>query len=222
MNELAPMHVAVRDVLRCHLDTFARRYSRARRAWHSAPRFSIFQGKGAVLNPDGSIAWEDAEWMDNALTNTGQGDMLNVYLRGTAQTANFYLAMASDASGASAPAKTNVSADIILTGTATSTQVFEEQGGGYARQTITQAQWGVPALQGGDQQSDAAQKTFGPVTGAAWTGATGTSAALRSALLSTSATSGTGGSLLAFVALSAVTAVAVGQSFVYTLRWKVT
>jgi hypothetical protein len=219
---MIPMNLAVREFLRDRLEEQSRRYSRAMRAWSAPVRYSIFQGKGAVVNADGSIAWQDPEWQDNALTNSGQGDLLNVYLKGTTQTATFYLCMASDASGASAPAKTNTSADIILTGSATSTQIFEEQGGGYARQSIAQAGWGTPALNSGDQQSDATQKTFGPVTGAAWTGTTGVSAGLRSAFLSTSATAGTGGTLLLFVALSAVTAVAVGQSFNYTLRFKMT
>jgi hypothetical protein len=219
---LVPMNLAVREFARARLIELDEAYTRRMRRHNTPARYSVFEGYARILNPDGSVAWEDAGWMPNALTNSGQGDMLNVYLKGTAQTATFYLAMASDASGASAPAKTSVSTDIILTGSATAAQIFEEQGGGYARQGITQAQWGTPALNAGDQQSDGAQKTFGPVTGAAWTGTTGTSAALRSAILSTGSTAGTGGTLLLFVALSAVTAVAVGQSFNYTLRFKQT
>src|SRR5262245_34716837 len=206
MNDSIPLNLAVRRFCRDRLDEILRGYSRHRRDPLAPVRYSIFQGKGAVVNPDGTIAWTE-DWQDNALVNSGQADILNVYLKGTTQTATFGLGLFSDASGASAPAKTNVSADIILSGSATSTQCFEEQGGGYTRQSVTQANWGSPALQGGDQQSDAAQKTFGPVTTAAWTGSTGTSAALRDAFLSTSTSAGTGGTLLLFVALSAVTAV---------------
>jgi hypothetical protein len=198
----------------------ARLTSRRSGAWYAPPRYSIFEGFGQVIDPDGSVAWEDEDWMANGLTNSGQADILNVYLKGSSQTATFYLALASDASGVSAPAKTNTSSDIILVGSATATQIFEEQGGGYARQGISQAQWGTPALNSGDEQSDAAQKTFGPVTGSPWTGSSGTSAALRSVFLSTSSTAGTGGSLLLYVPLSAVTVVAVSQSFSYTLRFK--
>lgn len=216
-----PMNVAVREVLRSRLDELARPYSRAKRAFHAPSRYSIFEGFGQVVGPEGGVVWEDDGWQPNALSNTGQADLLNVYLKATTQTTTFYLAMANDASGASAPAKTNVSADIILTGSATASQIFECQGGGYARQSITNANWGTPALNSGDEQSDAAQKTFGPVTGAAWTGSSGVNAALRSAFLSTGTTPGTTGSFLLFVALSAVTAVAVGQSFNYTLRYKI-
>jgi hypothetical protein len=209
----------VLEVLRSNVEQ--RRHSRRFRHYlNQTNRYSIFEGMGSVINPDGSIAWADPEPVPNALTNTGQTDMLATYLKAQAATTTFGLGLFTAASGGSAPAKTNVSADIILTGTATATQLFEEQGGGYARQSVTNANWGTPALNSGDEMSTAAQKTFGPVTTAAWTGSTGTSAAITYAFLSTSTSVGTGGVLILYVALSASTVVAVGQSFNYTLNFK--
>jgi hypothetical protein len=83
---------------------------------------------------------------------------------------------------------------------------------GYNRQQIVAGDWGAPALDAGDMQSQAAEKTFGPVTGTAMT--------VTHVALVTVAT-GTAGLFLLFLALSATTTVAVGQSFKYTLRAKV-
>lgn len=190
-----------------------------RRAWHAVSHYSIFEGYGEVVDPDGSVV-RILDPVPNALTNDGQASMLNVYLKAspTAFT-TFYLGLFTAASGASAPAKTSSASNIINTGTATSTQPYEEAGGGYARQGIANANWGTPALNSGDQMSTASQQTFGPASGANWTGTTGTSAALTYAFVSSGA-SGTTGTLILFVALSAQTTIAIGQSFNYTLNFK--
>lgn len=228
-GSVVPLAAALRVHATDTLDALARRYGRSRRRWYAAPRYSIFSGRGMVLNPDGSVA-QQLDWVDNALTNEGQANMLNVYLKGTSQTANFRLLLLSNAGGgqgASAPAKTSTASQILVSGSATqaATNVYEENGGGYARQTITQANWGTPALNGGDQQSTAATQTFGPATGAAWTGVGGSgsgSTAITYAAVSTGATTtgDTTGVLVLFVALSASTIIAVGQSFAYTLSFK--
>lgn len=196
-----------------------RRYTARQRNHLMGGRYSLLCGMGTVLEPDGSIA-DQGEYVPNALTNTGQSDILNVYLRGTSATATFYLRLATASTGASAPAKTNASADIVTSG-ASSTQIQESAGGGYASQSLANANWGVPGLASGDEQSAAAQKTFGPASGAAWTGSSGTTAALTYAFLST-ATSGTSGTLVCYIALSGTTTINIGQSFLYTLSFKQT
>lgn len=226
-----PFAHAMQQYMRGQLDSATRAYSRRQRAWHTPTRYSIFEGYGRVLNPDGSVALL-LDPVPNALTNEGQTNMLNVYLKGTTQTANWRLLLLSNAAGgqgASAPAKTSTAAVILVSGSATqaATNVYEENGGGYARQTITQANWGTPALNGGDEMSTAAQQTFGPATGAAWTGVGGSgsgSTAITYAAISTgTATTGDAtGVLVLYVALSASTIIAVGQSFNYTLNFKQT
>jgi hypothetical protein len=83
---------------------------------------------------------------------------------------------------------------------------------GYSRQQILAGDWGAPALDAGDMQTQAAEKAFGPISGSAMT--------VTHMALVTVAT-GTAGKLLLFLALSASTTVAVGQSFKYTLRAKI-
>lgn len=79
---------------------------------------------------------------------------------------------------------------------------------GYARQQILSTDWVDDGLILGDARFSAAEKNFGPATGAAQT-ATHSS-------LSTTATGA--GVLLATLALSATTTIAVSQSFRYLLR----
>jgi hypothetical protein len=43
-------------------------------------RFSPTMAIGAVMNPDGTVAWQDTEWQTNALIDEGERDMLAVYL----------------------------------------------------------------------------------------------------------------------------------------------
>lgn len=225
-----PIVSAVRAYARDQLE-MRRHYTRRQRPWWATPRYSIFTGRGMVLNADGSVA-QVLDWVPNALTNEGQTNMLNVYLKGTSQTATFRLGLLSNAAGgqgASAPAKTSTAAVILVSGSATqaATNVYEENGGGYGRQPIAQANWGTPALNGGDEMSTAAMQTFGPATGAAWTGVGGSgsgSTAITYAFLSTGAagTGDTTGVLVLYVALSASTIIAVSQSFNYTLNFKQT
>lgn len=225
------MAAAVKEFARNQLEQS--RYSNRQRAWHAMPRYSVFIGHGTVVNPDGSVALT-TDPVENALTNEGQSNMLNVYLRGSTATATFRLMLlvnAGGGQGASAPAKTSAMTDVLTdgSGTQTATKVYEESGGGYSRQAIANANWGAPALNSGDEMSTAAQQTFGPASGAAWTGlggsGDGSSAITYAALAGNGALAtpaDTTGTLVLYVALSASTIIAVGQSFLYTLNFKQT
>lgn len=65
--------------------------------------------------------------------------------------------MLLDMPGAGAPVKTDVYADL--------TESVSPGSNGYNRQQIAAGDWGAPALDGGDQQIVAAQKTFGQFSG---------------------------------------------------------
>lgn len=160
-------------------------------------RFHLMYGKGAVRNPDGSIAWEE-DFQPNALADEGEQSMLNVYLLGTADP-SFYLGLLNGGS----PGETTVMSGITETQT--------PGANGYNRQQITSGDWGTPVLNSGDYQTTAAQKTFGAASGSNWTA--------THAYLTTTST-GTGGKFLLFIALSASTTVAIGQQFLYTLTVK--
>ncbi len=85
---------------------------------------------------------------------------------------------------------------------------------GYNRQQVTgTTDWTDDGLIAGDYRFSAAQKTFGPVTGTAWT--------INNAGMVTAATGQLAGSgkFILYLALSATTTIAVGQSMLYTLRF---
>jgi hypothetical protein len=48
------------------------------------------------FDKDGNLRWEDTA--ENGVTNNALNDILNVYLRGTSQTANFYLGLVDNTS----------------------------------------------------------------------------------------------------------------------------
>lgn len=216
-----PIGVAVHEQLR---DALHSKRSQARRPWHSPAHYSKILGRGMVMNADGSIdRIVDEEWMPNALTNDGQAEDINVLLRGTSQSTGYYLGL-TVLTGATTniPSKTATSTNLTQTalgGGATVTEAATADG--YARQQILQAAWGVPALNSGDQQSAAAQKTFGPATTAAWTGTTTQPAQIAYAIL-ISTSSGATGTWVLWIALAAATSIALTQSFAYTLSLKVT
>lgn len=161
-------------------------------------RFHLLMGKGAVVNPDGSVAWEDPDFQPNALADEGEQNMLNVYLLETSHLTK-YLFLLNDGSLAET--------DTVATVTETDTAGTH----GYARQQVLAADWSVPALASGDYATTAAQKTFGPASTSSWT--------LTTAAMTTTST-GTGGKFLLYIALSGTTTVNVAQSFLYTLTFK--
>lgn len=177
-------------------------------------RWSPTIGRGMVLDPDvaehhrltgkrvnpSDAAW-CGEWVPNALLDEGESDVLNVWLLQGADLAK-YLALLTGA----APAETDTMA-ILAT-----KEVYTPPLNGYARIQIANTDWGAIALNAGDYQTTAAQKTFGPASGAAWT-------SLTTVSLVTAATgqiAGSGKHLLN-VALSGTTTVNIGQSFLYQL-----
>lgn len=163
--------------------------------WSPDGKLHLVQGRGQIINPDGSIAWEE-DWQLNTLADEGEGSVLDVYL-GEAAHPTKYLTMLT-----AAPAETTTMA----------TMTERALTNGFARIQIANTDWAAKTLNAGDFQRTAAEKTFGPVTTADWTG-------LTHAALVTTAT-GTAGLFLLYVALSATTTVAVGQSFKYTLTVK--
>jgi hypothetical protein len=114
-----------------------------------------FEMREQVFNADGKLVFDSEYYMPNALTNDGQAHMLNVWAREQANLSK-YLFLLNMAAG-TAPTKTSTLATI--------TEAVTINTNGYARQNIAAGDWGAPALDSGDQQITAAQKTFGPFTG---------------------------------------------------------
>lgn len=161
-------------------------------------KLHLVMGRGEVINPDGSVAWSE-DWQRNTLANEGEESVLNVYFLGTSNPSK-YLGLLTDDGD---PLETDTMASFSA--------AVEETGGGYARQQITTGDWGSPTLDSGDMQVTAAEKTFGPASGSAWS--------VKHAFVTTTV-SGTGGKFVLWVPLSGVTTVNVGQSFKYTLSVK--
>ena len=186
------MTVDLRDPSLCLRDAALLRQQRVRN-----DRRHLFWGKAAIADPDGSISWED-EWMPNLLADEGEADVIADWLKGGTITSK-YLALL------------NAGSQAETTTMATMTETTTPGTNGYNRVQITTGDWGTTTLNGGDNQSTAAQKTFGPASGANWT-ATG--------IALVTASTGTGGLFLAVLALSGTTTINIGQSFLYTLTYK--
>lgn len=155
------------------------------------PFFGI--GKAAVRGADGAIEWE-SEWEGNSYGNEGKADVLNVYFREVAQTADAkYLGLLTNA--------TRADTDVMSTAT--------EPTGGYARQQLLHGSWSTPSDPGdGNRQIAYPQVTFGPAT-ATWS---------VTYVYGTTTLTGTAGLFLFYLALAAT--VNSGQSLLYTLRQK--
>lgn len=183
------------------------------RGWHPT------RGRGFVLDPDlrefydrkGFIKTKDAavetDWVENALLDEGEQDLLNVYYLQTSDLSK-YLALMKGA----APAETDT---LTFLAGGTNGEGQTPAANGYNRQQILNTDWGAPGLNVGDYQTTAAQKTFGPASGSNWASLTGVTLVTHV----TSQSSGSG-KLLTYVALSGTTTVNIGQSFLYTLAQK--
>ena len=157
-------------------------------------------GRGELLGPEGELLWQ-GEWVENTLHDEGELNLLNVWLREQAHLAKYLMLLGQG--------NTNALAETtVMTGV---TEVSAPGSNGYDRQQIAAADWGAPVLDAGDYQVTAAQKTFGPNTGATWN--------VSHTALVTVAT-GTAGLLLISVPLPSVQAVANGISFRHTLTTK--
>jgi hypothetical protein len=167
-------------------------------------RWSPTIGRFDVLDPDGSVAIA-GEWVPNALLDEGEENIINDWLREATALSKFLCLLKG-----SAPAETDTMAFLAAN------ENFAPPLNGYARQQIANTDWSVPALNSGDMQSTAAQKTFGPASSSSWASLTGVG-------LVTAATGQASGSgkFLLYVALSGTTTVNIGQQFLYTLSAKV-
>lgn len=165
-------------------------------------------GFGAVIDPDGSIAWQEDEWTLNALTDEGEQSMLNVYLKELANPAKHLCLIDGTTTAPTEAAKMS-----YLGGGAGAKETRVPGVDGYNRQQIAGADWTDDGLIAGDYRFSAAQKTFGPATGTAWT--------INNAGVVTASTGqlDASGKFILYLALSATTNIAVGQSFLYTLRF---
>ena len=152
-------------------------------------------GRATLLSPEGDILWQDPDWIENTLADEGEQSVLNVYFREQAHPTKYGALLTA------APSETTTNATMT-----------ELSGGSYARQQYLAADWAAPVLNSGDYQTTASAKTFGPATTASWTGIT------HFALVTSA--SGTTGSFILYLPLSATTTVGVGQSLIYTLATK--
>ncbi|PTL55749.1 phage tail fiber protein [Paraconexibacter algicola] len=168
-----------------------------RRPSASGRRTHLFMAMHAVVEPDGSVAWQEDDWGVNALHDAGEQSMLNVYLREQANPTKF-LALLNDAT----VAETDGTMSAV-------TEAKTPGSDGYSRQQILSTDWTDNGLVGGDYRFSAAEETFGPISGTAMT-------VTHSAICTTSTGAGL---LLATLATSATTTVAVNQSFKVIFRW---
>lgn len=157
----------------------------------------VSMGMGVLLNPDGSVEWQDTDWALNALHDAGEQDMLQVFLAEQAHKTK-YLGLLNDG--------TVAETDGTMTAV---TEMATPGNNGYNRQQILNTDWTNDGLVGGDYRFSGVEKQFGPISGA---GQTATHASLSS-------TSTTAGILFLTLALSATTSIAINQSFKYILRW---
>lgn len=175
-----------------------------------AKRRSLLVGVGAVINPDGTVESQGDEWLWNALCDEGEASVNNVYLKETANVSK-YLALI--AGGTTPPGETSTMA--YLGGGAGAQEIRVPGVDGYNRiQIVGSTDWTDDGLIGGDSRFSAAEKTFGPCTGTAWSGIT-------HACLVTAATGQLAGSgkFLLFVPTAASTTIAVSQAYKLILRW---
>lgn len=167
----------------------------------------LYMGLGAVIDPDGSVAWQEDDWTKNVLADEGENDMLAVYLTAATNPSKFLCLING---GTTPPSETSTMA--YLGGGAGAQETQVPGANGYNRQQILTTDWTNDGLQGGDFRYSAAEKTFGAAT-ATWT--------ITHSGLVTASTGQTAGSgkFLAFIPLSATTTIASGQSFKYIMRW---
>ena len=95
---------------------------------------------------NGILKWEES--FHNALCDQGEEQILDVYLRGAAAPASFYLGLTASA----------------LTDTSTLSAITEPSGGGYARALVnrdaTASGWPILALDAGDFMATSKTVTF--------------------------------------------------------------
>lgn len=148
-------------------------------------------------NKDGEVIW-DQDWTQNALADEGEEDILDVYFRGAAAPASFYVRLFNDT-----PVETDSISDLTN----------EPSGNGYAAQTIERSAVGWPtlALDSGDFRAVSKTVTF-TASGGDW------DQSVTNLALTTSTDSS--GLLVAYVALSATRTLTNGDSLDVTTAIK--
>jgi hypothetical protein len=116
-----------------------------------------FEMRERIVYDDGysgpKVTFDSDWWQPNAMANEGQAEVLNVVWRGTSPVSK-YLALLNMPS--STPSKTTTMSSMVEATTAGTN--------GYSRQQLLTSDWSSPALDSGDEQTQAAQKTFGAFT----------------------------------------------------------
>lgn len=171
--------------------------------WH--PTFGV----GVVLEGDGSVARDGVgEWQMNTLLDEGEADITSVYFLQSADLSK-YLALLKGVQ----PVETDTMA--FLAG-GTNGEIAVPGVGGYARVQVLNTDWGTPAVNSGDYQTTAVQKTFGPnASGGSWL--------ITSVSIVTAATgqaSGSGKHLINTPTSAQPTTIANTQSFFWTQTCK--
>jgi hypothetical protein len=113
-----------------------------------------FEMRESVFDPDGDLVYDSGYYEPNALTNDGQAHMLNVWAREQSNN-NKWMMLLNMASPT--PAKTSTLSTI--------TEAITINTSGYMRTQVSPTDWSAPALDSGDEQIAASQKTFGPFLG---------------------------------------------------------
>ncbi len=114
-----------------------------------------FEMREQIFSSEGDLLFDSGYWEPNALTNDGQAHMLNVWAREQANSNKWLMLL--NMPGGTAPTKTSTLATI--------SEAITVNTNTYARTQISATDWGAPALDTGDQQISASQKTFGTFTG---------------------------------------------------------
>lgn len=160
--------------------------------------FHFWCGQGSLVYPDGTVELCDPEPVPNAVADEGEANLINVYLKENAASSK-YLFLINDSGLAETDTVASITSESETPGT-----------DGYNRAQIASGDWGANSLDSGDYQSTAAEKTFGPNTSTAWS---------LTHVGMTTASTGTGGLFLAYLATSTTT-VGTSVSYKYTLTWK--
>lgn len=163
-----------------------------------------FEMRERIVRDDGhgpKTIFDSGFWEPNAMANEGQASILNVYWREQSNVSK-YLALLNMPS--SVPTAT--------TTMATMTEAISPGSNGYARQQILNTDWSSPALDSGNEQVQASQKTFGAFTGSV--------PVSHVAVVTTS--TGTGGLFILSVPTAYFVANAAARTFVNTESYLVT
>lgn len=169
------------------------------RRTHGA-QITLLEGRGRIVDAQGKTLWRAPDWSHNSLTYEGEDSILDTWLREATHLPKFLVLLAYP------------TVDVLprTANLATMRELFEVTQAGYIRQPVLATDWQAPVLnrETGMMEVVAQEKAFGPAT-ALWKNFT------HVALI---AVGGGGGKLLLAIPLGAVSNLAPGLRFLYTLR----